>query len=313
MQVTHMTLTKVAHDSAPDPPELLEIDEGINAFLSDHITGLREMGTKRKTPPGKFTDPEAQRLFRDLYAGDDEEFLVAAGTLPKRLIAKMDRRTSPGLLVCLRAHDNDEHYGGVLKLQVVAPNAAVVEEELASGKVKLSAVRDLLDKPGDLQKGAICTSWLADERVMVGDQLTHESAYFPAAFGIRIYGRPAAAVAQLLAAVDEIDPALAEPVARALPAVESGEPEAVLDGLTAIVPELSETVAADIAENLSLRARPVGYIDTTRPATETIKIGGITISGPVADMRARVQISQQHDDRWLVAVDSQDEPRRTHP
>jgi hypothetical protein len=162
-----------------------------------------------------------------------------------------DRRTSPGLLVCLPAHDNDDRYGGLLKLQVVAPNAAVLGE-LASGKVKLSAVRDLLDKPGDLQKGAICTSWLADDRILVGDQL-------------------------------------------------------------AAVPDLTEIEAADIAEKLAHRARPIGYIDTTKPATETIRTGGITISGAVADMRARVGISRQEDGRWLVAIDSEDEPRRTHP
>lgn len=308
-----MTLAKVAHGVSPDPLELLEIDNGVNAFLGDHITGLREMAVKRKTPPGRFTDHEAQHLFADLFAGADVSFLAAAGTLTKRLIARMDRRTSPGLLVCLRALDNQERYGGVLKLQVVAPNAAVLEQ-LAAGKVKLSAVQDLLDKPGDLQKGAISTSWLRDDRILVGDQLNHEAAYFPAAFGIMIFGRPATAVAELLTAIDAIKPELAESVARALPAVRSGEPEDVLAGLAQSVAELTDSVQADILETLAQRPRPVGYIDTSRPATETIKAGQISITGPVADMRRYVRISRRPDEEaWTVVVAAEDKPRRSHP
>jgi len=307
-----MTLAKVAHGASPDPLELLEIDNGVNAFLGDHITGLREMAVKRKTPPGRFTDHEAQHLFGDLFAGADVSFLAAAGTLTKRLIARMDGRTAPGLLICLRALDNQERYGGVLKLQVVAPNAAVLEQ-LAAGKVKLSAVQDLLDKPGDLQKGAISTSWLRDDRILVGDQLNHEAAYFPAAFGIMIYGRPAGAVAELLTVIDAIEPGLAESIARALPGVRSGEPQDVLAGLAQSVHELTDSIQADILEGLAQRPRPIGYIDTTRPATETIKAGPITITGPVPDMRKYVRISRRDEETWTVVVEAEDQPRRSHP
>lgn len=312
MEVTHMTFAKVAHDVTPDPPELMHVDDGISAFLSDHITGLRQMRTKRNTLPGRFTDSEAQRLFRDLYAGEDEAFLAAAGILTKRLVDKMDGRTTDGLLVCLRAHDADDHYGGVLKLQVVANNAAVLER-LASGKEKLSAVRDLLDKPGELQKGAISTSWLADDQIMVGDQLLYEAAYFPSAFGIKTFGRPAAAVGELLGVVDAIDPRLTESVARSLPGIGSGELGTVLAALGEEIPELTENVRSDIAETLTQRARPVGYIDTSRPATQTIKVGSIKISGPVIDMHVFTQISQLDEGPWVVTIKSEEEPHRTHP
>jgi hypothetical protein len=311
-----MTLTKAAHDAVPVRPEFRDIDDGINAFLGDHIKGLREMTSKRKTPPGKFTDPEAQGYFRDLFTGSDEAFLGAAGTLTKRLIAKMDRRTANGLLICLRAHDDQDRYGGVLKLQVVAPNAAVLEE-LASGEVKLSAVRDLLDKPGDLQKGALSTSRLAENRIMVGDQLGQEAAYFPEAFGIKIYARPLQGVPDLFAALDQIAPRLAAPVADALPAVPSGEPAAVLAELGEKVPELTPGIQANVAELLEHQGRPIAHIDTSRLATETIKVGDIKITGPVSQMRQNVRIEQSLDElqgeRWTVIIDSRDEPRRTHP
>lgn len=316
MRITHMTLAKVSHDAESASPDLREVDDGINAFLGDHIMGLREMTSRRKTSPGKFTEPEAMRLFHDLFTGPDADFLTASASLTKRLIEKMDARTAKGLLICLRAHDHQERYGGVLKLQVVAPNAAVLEE-LASGAVKLSAVRDLLDKPGDLQKGALSTSWLAEDRIMVGDQLGQDAAYFPEAFAIRIYARPATAVADLFAALDKVAPKLAAPVAAALPAVSSGDPTGVLAALGEKVPELTPGIQSRIIDALENQARPVAQIDTARAATETIRVGEIKITGPVSQMRQQVRIEQQEDateaEGWTVIIDSPREPRRTHP
>jgi hypothetical protein len=315
VQVTHMTLAKVAHDAVSASPELREIDDGVNAFLGDHIMGLREMTSKRKTSPGKFKDPEAKRLFRDLFTGPDADFLTAAGNLTKRLITRMDARAAKGLLICLRAHDDQERYGGVLKLQVVAPNAAVLEE-LASGDVKLSAVRDLLDKPGDLQKGALSTSWLAEDRIMVGDQLGQDAAYFPEAFAIRVYARPTTAVADLIAALDKVAPKLAAPVAAALPAVSSGDPTTVLAALGGKVPELTPGIQANVVDILERQARPVAHIETSRAATETIRTGEVKITGPVSQMRQHVRIEQKDEldtVGWTIIIDSPREPRRTHP
>lgn len=311
-----MTLTKVAHDVVSAPPELREVDAGINAFLGDHILGLREMTSKRKTPPGKFTDPEAERLFRDLFTGPDADFLAAADSLTKRLIGKMDGRAAKGLLICLRAHDDQERYGGVLKLQVVAPNAAVLEE-LTSGEVKLSAVRDLLDKPGDLQKGALSTSWLAGDRIMVGDQLGQDAAYFPEAFAIKIYARPTSAVADLFAALDEVAPKLAAPVATALPAVSSGDATTVLAALGEKVPELTPGIQATVVDALENQTRPVAHIDTSRAASETIRAGEIKITGPISQMRQYVRIEEKgsapDSEGWTILIDSLRQPRRTHP
>ena len=85
MQITHMTLAKVAYDATSAPLELREVDQGVNAFLRDHIKGLREMTSKRRTPPGKFTDPEAQNFFRDLFTGTDDAFLTPPVASPSAL------------------------------------------------------------------------------------------------------------------------------------------------------------------------------------------------------------------------------------
>lgn len=314
MQITHMTMLKVAHGAALLLPELWDIsDEGLNGYVSDHVTGLREMTKRRGTLPGLFVDPEAQRLFRDLFSGTNEAFLAASASLGKRLIDKMDGRTSPGLLICLRADDKGGQYAGALKLQVRAERGATLEE-LASGKVQLHVVKDLLDKPGDLQKGALCSSSLPEEHVMVGDQLGYDAAYFPVAFGIRAYGRVSTAVPDLLAAVVKVYPALAAPVANVLPDVPSGEPREVLAALGEKLPELTDAMQAEVAETLATLRRPVGYIDTSRPATETIKVGTITISGPITQMRQLVRIEPSVvGARWTVTIDSDREPNRTHP
>jgi hypothetical protein len=312
VQITHMTLAKVEYAAVSDAPEFSAITVGIDAFLGDHISELRAKTTSGKTPPGRFTDPETQVLFRDLFSGTDEAFLGAADNLTKRLIAKMDKRAARGLLICLRAHDDRERYSGVLKLQVVAKHAAVLEE-VASGKLELSAVTDLLDKPGDLQKGALSASGLADDRVMVGDQLIQVAAYFAAAFGIKTYSRPSASVDVLFTAINSIAPGLALPIAKALPTVQPGEPDRVLESLAEKIADLTPNVQANLVEALANQARPVAYIDTSRPARETIKAGKIIISGPVEEMRQRVQIDGDAGAGWIISVDSDDEPWRTSP
>jgi hypothetical protein len=89
------------------------------------------------------------------------ELLTAANTLTKRLTGHTDRRTASGLLVCIRAAAAPDEVAGVLKLQVVADHAAVLEC-LETGKEVLPTVTKLLDKPGDPQKGALVTSSTAN-------------------------------------------------------------------------------------------------------------------------------------------------------
>jgi hypothetical protein len=71
---------------------------------------------------------------------------------------------------------------GALKLQVVAEHAAV-PPALEPGEEALSAVTKLFDKPGDLQNGALVTSSLPEDHVVIGDRLGKDAAYFPG--GIR--------------------------------------------------------------------------------------------------------------------------------
>jgi len=75
---------------------------------------------------------------------------------------------------------------------VAGAQLAAVPEALETREEDLSAVTKLLDKPGDLQNGALVTSSLPKGHVMTGDPLGQDAAYFPA-FGIRIYSPPSQA------------------------------------------------------------------------------------------------------------------------
>ena len=307
-----MTYARVAKDAVPAYPALRLIDEGINNFLGDHIRGLRKLTASRETQPGRFLDSEAQELFRSLGYDEDEGFLTAADTLTKRLISQMDYRNTPGLLICLRATEDSELIAGVLKLQVVAEHGAVLEQ-LDSGEEVLSAVTDLLDKPGDLQKGALVLSTLPDGLVLTGDRLVQRDAvYFPAAFGIQLYSRPSESVGELLDAVDAVAPDLTGPVAAALPSTESGDATTVLAALGRQVPGLDSGRQADVVDRLERRRRPVGTIDTKRQPIERIKIGDITVSGPMAAMRQYAKIQQLDAHQWQVVVEGTEEPKRSH-
>jgi hypothetical protein len=313
LEVTQMTYARVATDAAPAYPELRPIDTGINDFLADHIRDLRQLTVTRQTQPGRFVDEEAQALFRSLRYDKTPEFLATVDSLMKRLIDKMDHRARPGLLICLRANEGSDLIGGALKLQVVAEHGAVLER-LDSGDEVLSAVTDLLDKPGELQKGALVMSTLPEGQVLTGDRLTGQDAiYFPTAFGIQLYARPSESVGELLDAVEARAPELVAPVAAALPSVPPGAPEAVLAGLGSRIPELDGSCQADVVQQLEHRRRPVGMIDTGRRSREQIKIGEITISGPIDAMRQYARINHLHEQqRWQVVVEGTAEPKRSH-
>jgi hypothetical protein len=311
VEVKRLAYTQVAAKAVPRAPALREINEGVNAFLGDHIRGLQELTRSRSTQPGRFTDPSAQDLFRSLLYADEPGFLAAMDTLTKRLVGTMDQRTNPGLLICLSATDGKVDIAGVLKLQVVSEHGAVLER-LDSGEEVLSAVTDVLDKPGELQKGALVSSALADGHVMTGDRLIPDAAYFPRAFGIQIYARPSQAAGQLLDVVGEVEPDLAPAVAASLPSVPAGDVADVLAAVGRQVSGLTPDVQATVADALAHRTRPVGRIDTGRASTMVIRIGDITISGPTASMARNARIQGRSAQGWQVTVQGVDEPKTNY-
>jgi hypothetical protein len=311
VEISRVAYGRVAAGVVPSAPVLREINDGVNAFLADHIRALKEMTESRRTQAGSFTDPSAQDLFRSLLYDEEPGFLAAADTLTKRLFAAMDHRTKPGLLICVSATDESNVIAGVLKLEVAAKHGAVLER-LDTGEEVLSAVTDMLDRPGDLQKGALVSSGLADNQVMTGDRLIPDAAYFPNAFGIQIYSRPSQGAGQLLDVVAEAEPDLAPAVAASLPSIPSGGVHDVLAALGQQVPGLTRDVQATVADALAHRPRPVGMVDTSKTSTMRIKIGDITISGPTASMLRNTRVQGPAVQGWQVVVAGTEEPKTSY-
>lgn len=309
-RITHMTYSRVVPGVSPRFPRLeQQVESEVEKFLREHIAAMRKMAAKPDAPPpGVFFEDEALRLFHSLKAGNDHEFLASVDLLAKRLVDRMNGRTAPGLLIGLRGETGDGRIAGVLKLQVVAPNGASLEE-LESGEIKLSAITNVLEKPGDLQKGALVASDIPDGKVICGDRLTHQAGYFPQALGIQIFSRPSVGTAALFDALEECSPSLPAKVVPVLPRIEKGTPEDVLKRLGSLVPELTEDRRIEVLSLLERSPRPVALIDTARGILSKIVVGDITISGP-AGVIDEVPIEQTANGEWRVVITSGQQPVR---
>jgi hypothetical protein len=313
LDISHMTYARVAVGASPGYPELHTVDTRIADFLSDHINDLLVQATKDgASPPARFGDGEAQALFRNLHNGTDEKFLESAHTLATRLISAMNGRMSEGLLVALRAEtEANGRIAGLLKLQVVAEHGAVLQK-LESGELELSAVSDMLEKPGDLEKGALVATSLPDGEVYCADRLSAAARYFPEAFGIRIFAKRAAATRAFFDIAYQIAEDHIPRIAEAWHTLQSGPTREVLAELGEKVPEITPGLQDEMVEALETAPRPVVRLDTTREVKETYKIGEITLSGPIDEIRQRVKMSQKPDGGWRITIDSPEKPMPGH-
>ncbi|WP_194894608.1 hypothetical protein [Catenulispora pinisilvae] len=308
MKINLVAYTRVAAGLAPKPPVSQRVDSPIEGFLSAHVTDLLEKANKDDAmPPGRFNDPEVRDLFQLLYQGSDDDFPGATLQLAERLIAVMNGRTREGLLLALRADGDAGRVAGLLKLQVVAEHGAVLER-LDSGELQLSAVTDMLEKPGDLQKGALVTRSLPPDEVYCADRLVTAAHYFPEAFGIRLFAKPSAATKTFFEVAHRVAPEQMAEIAARWPALESGYTRDVIGRLAAEVPDLTQEMQEEMIERLADSPRSVVRLDTGRRVKETYKIGGITLSGPIEEMVGGVHVQERPEGGWTITLNSSDEP-----
>jgi hypothetical protein len=314
MDINWVTYIRVAAGLDPKPPVLHVVEASIENFLRAHIDDLLSKAKKNGAmPPAQFTDGEAQELFRNLYRGTEGEFLESAHQLATRLIGRMNGATADGLLLALRAEtDTDGRVAGLLKLQVVAENGAVLQR-LESGELQLSAVRDLLEKPGDLQKGALTATSLPDGEVYCADNKMPVAArYFPEAFGIRLFAKPSAATRTFFDIAQRLAPGLVTPIAESWPTLQPGTVRKVMGELGERIPEVTPELQEEMIGALEASPRPVIRLDTTRRVKESYKIGGITLDGPIEEMRRKVEVSRKPGGGWQITINSEDEPQLSH-
>lgn len=309
MQIVHMTYARVAHDAAPGKMQQRPHDAGVDAFLLDHVAALRKMAAKGDSPIATFVDGDASSKFERLRSGTEAEFLEAAEVLAQRLVAEMDGRTAPGLLVCTRISDGSELSAAALKLEVVTEHAAVLRA-LDTGEEILAAATNVLDAPGELQKGALVQDMRPDSAVVVGDRLAIDANYFPRAFGIRTEQTASKAAADLVSEVQRRLPeGSARSVARALPKLEPGPAASVLEQLAeseqALTPELRQAIEGALLG----QQRPVRRVNTRAALKEVIRADGITVTGTPEAMRATEIQEDPESGGWVIVIHVADQPR----
>lgn len=309
-RIVHMTYTRVAKDATPGTMVSRQHDGKVDTFLLGHLRALTESAKRNDAPVAMFCEPTAQALFESVRTGDEADFLHAAGQLAARLVGEMDGRSGPGLLVCLQVSDGAEMSGAALKLEVVAPNSAVLEA-LESGEEVLSGATNVLDAPGKLQKGAVVSDPRAASDVVIGDKLYRDAAYFPRAFGIRPEQRSADTAADLISSIGTVNADAAREAARVLAEIDSGPAEAVLEALGQQVSPLDQAAREAVLGRLSAGPRPVRNVDTSGTVREFLTADGVTVSGTASAMRAVDLSPDRERGGWLISVRVREEPRRT--
>ncbi|MFD8102931.1 hypothetical protein ACFV24_25665 [Nocardia fluminea] len=310
MEISHMTYA-VVRQGVQVPVATLQPVHEVLRFLSEHVDGLLVRTRKSDAPPAAFFhDPASQDHFHSLRSGTTEQFLAAYQTLAQGLVNAMNGTSKAGLLVGLRVTGAgvDGTVAGVLKLEIVTPNGAALQSNDDGSGVRLEAVQDLLDRPGQLQKSAIVTSALSAERVFCGDQLYTQAKYFPRALGIQVHPRPRAAMAAMYEIAHEVVPDLSGSLAQVVRTCGAGKVRAVLAEAAGKIPEFAVVRQEEIAERLSARAEPVLELDPARAVKATYKMGDITVSGPVADIEHLIDVSESPDGGWRLTISSDNKP-----
>ena len=307
-----MTYARVAHDAVPGKMVIRPRDEGVDAFLLEHVRKLLALGQGENPQSAEFREADIVAEFARLRDGGEPEFLEAATALTQRLIAQMDGRSGAGLLVCLRTDDDGELSVAALKLQVETQNAALLSR-LDTGEEVLSAVKNVLDAPGRLQKGLVVPSArMAGGDVIVTDKLPEDALYFLNAFGVTSSERPQRSATALVRALSkQIGSEAAGRVAHALPSVQSGPLDSVLESLANAEPTLTVEVRKQTVAMLGQERRRVREVRTDAPVREEISADGISVRGPVAEMR-KVSVAEQPDGKWQIVIEVHEEPRRRY-
>ncbi|MBF6072582.1 hypothetical protein [Nocardia farcinica] len=309
MEISHMTYA-VVRQGIQVPDVVLQPVDDVLDFLTEHVEKLLAKAHKADAPPAAyFHDRAAQNHFRSLYSGTTEQFLSAYRALARGLVKAMNGASREGLLVGLRMRGagTDSTVAGVLKLEIVTPNGAALQTTPDGSEVRLEAVQDLLDRPGQLQKSAIVTSALAPERVFCGDQLYTQAKYFPRALGIQVHPRPRAAMASMFEVARDVAPEVVAALSDAVPTCAAGEVRSVLAEAAGKVPDLTVMQREEIAQRLSALAEPVLELDPKRDIRATYRIGDVTVSGPIAAVEQIVQVSELTEG-WRLTIDSVDKP-----
>lgn len=292
------------------PPRMLErnVSANIRDYLEAHVDDMLARVDHGSIAPAVFMTTEGAERFEKLVTGTKADFLANAQALADRLHQRMDNRTKRGFFVALR-RSNGSPLAAVLKLDVHDAAAAAVRFDNA-GEPTLEAVEDLLDIPGELQKGGIVPDQRPNSEVVVGDKLTLTSLYFLDALDVQQRAAPGPATAELVRVVQDVAPDRAASVAQRLEVELERIP--VVDFFETHSDLLEDHQRDEVLHRARLKRRPIEDVDpSSYVLRETVEADGIMIRGRAATLREKLTILDRPDG-FRIQIDVEERPRRRY-
>lgn len=298
-----VTYTYVEQGAATPTCTIRSATGDVADYLEAHADAIVEKASSNSTPPAKFLNRAAERRFQALATGTQTQFLATAQELAQRLQSEMDGRTKRGFFVALRRTVDKEAHACVMKLDVSDKAAASLQRR--AGLPDLAAVKDLLDVPGQLQKGAVTPDPRATSDVIVGERFADTSQYFLRALEIVQFYSERDSISELIAAVSRVSP---DRVGAVLEQIDRSEPATAEDFFDRNPNLLEQSQVADVVGRLRQLKRPLQPLDARHvPIRRTIAADGITITGRPQDLASKVQI-ERTPDGWRITINVTHQP-----
>jgi hypothetical protein len=309
MAITLVAYAYVEPGGSAPKCKIQTVSSEIRRYLDRHMDDLLGRAGRGASAPAFFRGEDAEGRFVHLQLGSSKEFVASAGVLTGRLHTAMDNRSKRGFLVAVRRSlDSEEVQAGVLKLDVHDEPAAAARQ--TGDELQLEAVADLLDLPGDLQKGAVFPDPRAESEVVVGDRVMAETAqYFLRALEVQQIAAPSSATKSLIDVVGSVATGKVDAFVQELDSYdEPVSPQAVFDDHPDL---LSDEEREQVLGRLEEQPRPVRIVNpAARPPRVVVSVDGITIRGGVEDMR-KVRWVQQGGG-WQIQIEVSQEPRKRY-
>jgi hypothetical protein len=309
MAITNVAYAYVEPGGAAPDCKIRTVSEEIRLYLSEHVDDLLTRAGRDSSAPAFFRTQAAEQRFNDMLTGTKDQFLAAASELTERLFTAMDNRSKKGFLVAVRrsAPDGDAQ-AAVLKLDVSDKSAAAAL--LVKGEERLETVRDLLDRPGELQKGAVYPDPRTESNVVVGDKVMVETAqYFLRALEVQQIAAAGSATKSFVDVVAAVATDKVDGIVRELDAY-SG-PVSPPDFFQQHPDLLTTEEREQTLDQLEQQPRPVRIVNPlARPPKAVVFADGIAIRGGVNEMQKVGWV--QHGAGWQIQINVVDEPRKRY-
>ena len=305
MAISRVTYAYVEQAGKAPLCKMRTVSGDLEEYLEAHVNDVVRRRNDGRSPPSSFNSSDAKARLERLLNGSEQEFLESAQLLATRLQKEMDGRTKRGFFVALVRTSEGNAEAAVLKLDVNEEFAATIGTDDA-GEPDLEAVKDLLDIPGDLQKGAVYPDSRDDSELTVADKLSETSLYFLRALDVQQVSAAGAATKLLLQAVRDVDPERLLDVSKALETETRTTPKDFFDRNEGLIePDKRE----EVLNRLEHVKRPVRFIDPTAHAlVGAYRSDGLMIRGPMSVLREQITVVPRPGG-WRIQIDVTEKPR----